>query len=129
LRDHKINILVQIGLSPAPDLPGVPLLKDLGRNDEDRALLTLLSAPAALGHPIVTSPGVPAERVAALRAAFDATIADPAFRAEAARLKRDINPVSGAELQRIIEAILATPAPVRARLAALIHGEDKSKHP
>ena len=127
LREHKINILVQIGLTPAPDLPGVPLLIDLARNDEDRALLTLLSAPAAIGHPIVTSPGVPEARVAALRQAFDDTVADPGFRAEAAQLKREIDPVGGVALQRIVAEILATPAPVRARLAALVLGAERGR--
>jgi tripartite-type tricarboxylate transporter receptor subunit TctC len=123
LREHKINILVQIGLRKAPDLPEVPLLLDLARNTGDRALLKLLSAPPALGHPIVTSPGVPPERVKALRAAFDAAIRDPALLDEAKRLKRNINPSSGAELARIISDILATPKPIQDRLAAMILGQ------
>ena len=127
LAEHKINILVQVGLEPAPDLAGVPLLRDLAGNEADRKLLTLLSAPAAIGHPIATSPDVPPERVAALRQAFDETIADPAFLAEAGRQKRDIAPVSGPELARIIADILATPEPVRARLAALLHSTDKTE--
>ena len=72
LRDKKINILVQIGLTKAPDLPDVPLLIDLAANDEDRAILKLLSASSTIGRPVFTSPGVPAERVKALRDAFDA---------------------------------------------------------
>jgi tripartite-type tricarboxylate transporter receptor subunit TctC len=125
LRDRKINILVQVGLKPSPDLSGVPLMSDLARNDDDRQLMLLLSAPSAIGHPIATGPNVPAERVAALRHAFDATIVDPAFLEEAKRLKKDINPVSGADLQRIVEEILATPEPIRARLAGLVLGGDK----
>ena len=124
LREHKINILVQIGLKKVADLPDVPLLLDLAPNPDDHALLKLLSAPPALGHPIVTSPDVPAERVAALRSAFDAAINDPALREEASRQKRDINPVSGAELAKIVGDILATPKPIRDRLAAMMLGPD-----
>jgi tripartite-type tricarboxylate transporter receptor subunit TctC len=124
LRERKINILVQIGLHKAADLPDVPLLVDLASNADDRALLGLLSAPPALGHPIVTSPDVPAERVAALRSAFDAAMSDPALREEADRQKRDLNPVSGAELSRIVADILATPKPVRDRLAGMMLGSE-----
>src|SRR5919112_3560695 len=83
LREGKINILVQIGLTKAPDLQNVPLLMDLAGNPEDRAVLRLLSAPSAIGRPIFTTPGVPEDRIKALRAAFEATIKDPAFIEEA----------------------------------------------
>jgi tripartite-type tricarboxylate transporter receptor subunit TctC len=124
LSERKINILVQIGLQKVHDLPDVPLLLDLATNPDDHALLKLLSAPPALGHPIVTSPDVPTERVAALRAAFDAAIKDPALRDEAARIKRDISPVSGAELAKIVADILATPKPIRDRLATMMLGPE-----
>jgi len=124
LSERKINILVQIGLRKVPDLPDVPLLLDLATNPDDHALLELLSAPPALGHPIVISPDVPAERVAALRAAFDAAMKDPALRDEAARIKRDINPVSGVELAKIVGDILATPKRVRDRLASMMLGPE-----
>ena len=71
IEEKKINMLVQIGLTKAPDLPDVPLLMDLANND-DKAVLKLLSASTTIGRPIFTSPGVPEERVKALRAAFDA---------------------------------------------------------
>jgi tripartite-type tricarboxylate transporter receptor subunit TctC len=119
LADHKIDVLVQTGLRQAPDLPA-PLLIDLAADPDDYKLLKFLSAPVALGHPFVTSPGVPAERVRALRAAFDATIADPAFLDEARRQKREINPSTGSELQAVIGDILSTPKPIKERLAAII---------
>jgi tripartite-type tricarboxylate transporter receptor subunit TctC len=127
LADGKINILVQVGLTKAPDLPGPPLLIDLAANADDRALFKFLSEPAAIGHPFVTSPGVPAERVAALRAAFDAMLKDEAFLAEAKRQKRDIVPSSGAELAKVVEDILTTPKPIRDRLAGIIFGPDAKK--
>lgn len=123
IKDKKINVLVQIGLTKAPDLPNVPLLVDLAKNNDDRALLKLLSAPTTIGRPIFTSPGVPEERVKALRAAFDATMKDPNFLAAAEKAKMDINPVSGADLQKIVAEIVATPKPVAERLQKII-GEE-----
>jgi tripartite-type tricarboxylate transporter receptor subunit TctC len=124
LRDHKLNVLVQVGFSKAPELPEVPLLMELAANGEDRAILQLLSAPSAIGHPIVTSPDVPKERVHALRAAFDATMRDPAFLAEAKQAKLDISPTSGAELATIVGGILAAPRLARDRLGSIILGSN-----
>jgi tripartite-type tricarboxylate transporter receptor subunit TctC len=120
LRDHKINILVQIGLTKASDLPDVPLLMDLAANDQDRAIFRLLSAPTTIGRPVFTSPGVPPERVKALRDAFDAMVKDPAFLAEAEREHFDINPVSGEEMQKIVQEIVATPKSTGDRLQQII---------
>ena len=119
LTEHKINILVQIGLHKASDLPDVPLLVDLAPNADAGALLKLLSAPIALGHPIYTSPNVPAERVKALREAFVATMKDPALLEAAKKRQFDIEPASGAELQHIVADMLGAPADIRARLAAI----------
>jgi tripartite-type tricarboxylate transporter receptor subunit TctC len=125
LKDKKINILVQIGLSKSPDLPDVPLLMDLATNEEDRAVLKLLSSPSAIGRPIFTTPGVPEDRVKALRAAFQATIKDPAFIEEAKKAQLDLEPVSGEELQKIVSDIVATPEPIAKRLAEIIaEGKD-----
>ncbi len=123
IKGKKINVLAQIGLTKAPDLPNVPLLIDLAKNNDDRALLKLLSAPTTIGRPIFTSPGVPEERVKALRAAFDATMKDPNFLAAAEKAKMDINPVSGADLQKIVAEIVATPKPIAERLQKII-GEE-----
>jgi hypothetical protein len=118
--ERKINVLVQIGLSKSADLPQVPQLMDLASNDEDRAILKLLSAPSAIGHPLMTSPGVPAERVKALRDAFDATMKDPAFLDEARRARLEIDPAPGVELARTAAEILSSPRPIRDKLAAII---------
>ena len=91
---------MQIGLAKAPDLPDVPLLMDLGTNDEDRALLRVLSASTHIGRPIFTTPGAPPERVEALRKAFDTMVHDPAFLAEARREKFDIEPTTGEAMQK-----------------------------
>src|ERR1700676_1524933 len=127
LRDKKINILVQIGLTKAPDLPDVPLLMDLASNDQDRSIFKLLSASSTIGRPVFTSPGVPAERVKALRDAFDAMVKDPVFLAEAAKEHFDINPVSGAEMQKIVADIVATPRPIADRLLQIIGGVGENR--
>jgi tripartite-type tricarboxylate transporter receptor subunit TctC len=120
LRDKKLNILVQIGLSKAADLPDVPLLMDLAANPEDAAVLKLLSEPVVVGRPIFTTPGVPPDRVQALRDAFDATINDPAFIEEARRLNLSINAVPGAKLQQLIAEIAGAPKSVTARLSDIL---------
>ena len=120
VRDGKIIVIAQIGLTRAPDLPDVPLLTDLARNDEDRAVIRLISAPATIGRPVFTTPGVPEATLRALRQGFDAMVKYAPFNEEAAREKLDINPVSGEELQKIVHDLVATPKPIAERLAAII---------
>jgi tripartite-type tricarboxylate transporter receptor subunit TctC len=126
VRDHKINILVQIGLSKAPDLPDVPLLMDLATNDEDRAVLKLLSSSGSIGRPLFVAPGVPPERVAALRDAFDRMVKSSIFLEAAAAQQFEINAVSGEELQRIVGDIVATPKPIADRLNQIIGGIEQN---
>jgi tripartite-type tricarboxylate transporter receptor subunit TctC len=120
LRDKKISILVQIGLKKAPDLQDVPLLIDLAKNDADRAAFKLLSASTTIGRPIFSTPNVPPERTKALRDAFDAMVKDPGFLEEAKKMNFDIDPVSGAELQKIVAEIVATPKEIGERVHNLI---------
>jgi tripartite-type tricarboxylate transporter receptor subunit TctC len=120
LTDKKINILVQIGLAKAADLPDVPLLMDLAANAEDRALLRLLSASTSVGRPIFTTPDVPRERVEALRKAFDAMVRDPAFLEQARREHFDIDPLSGEALQKLVAEIVAMPKYQAERLRQII---------
>jgi len=120
IAEHKINILVQIGLAKASDLPDVPLLMDLAANDGDRQLLRVLSASTHIGRPIFTSPGVLAERVEALRKAFDTMMHDPAFIQEARREKFDIDPSTGASMQQIVDEMMAIPKAQGERLRQII---------
>jgi len=120
IKAKQITILVQIGLTKDKELPEVPLLMDLATAPDDRAALKLLSAPTAIGRPIFTTPGIPQERVAALRAAFNATMKDPAFLATAAKANMDLNPVSGEELQRIVAELFATPPSAVQRLKEIL---------
>ena len=120
LAENKINILVQIGLNKAPDLPDVPLLMDLAANGEDRALLRLLSASTHIGRPIFTTPGVPADRVETLRKAFDAMVRDPAFLEQARKENFDIDAVSGEALQKLVAEIVAMPKAQGERLKKIL---------
>lgn len=128
IRDKKIDIIFQVGLRRSKELPDVPLFMDYATTDLDRAALRLFSSAAALGRPLFTTPGVPQERVDALRKAFDETVRDGAFLQAAAQSGLDIDPVSGIELQRIVEEIVASPKDVTTRLSSIIALPDQKKN-
>jgi tripartite-type tricarboxylate transporter receptor subunit TctC len=116
LEDKKIKVIAQWGLRKHPDLPDVPLVLDLAKTDADRQALLLGLARLDFGRPFFVPPGVPANRVEALRRAFDATMKDPAFLAEAEKLKLDIDPLSGAQVAELVAQVAATPPDVAARV-------------
>lgn len=109
IRDGKVNILLQTALQKHPDLPDVPLIMDLAKTDEQRQMLTLVAARQTVGRPIVAPPDVPEDRVRALRDAFDATMKDPEFLADAKKTKLEINPVSGKAVDALIQSVYQTP--------------------
>ena len=119
LDEKKINILVQMALEKAPDLPDTPLIMDFAKSDIDRQALELLFAPQAVAWPLVAPPDVPADRVNILRRAFDATMTDPAFVAEANRLRIDVEPVTGEAMQKIVQRIGTFQRPVIERALQL----------
>lgn len=119
LDEKKVNILVQMALEKAPDLPDTPLIMDFAKSDIDRQALELLFIPQAVAWPLVAPPDVPADRVTALRRAFDATMRDPAFISEAARLRIDVEPVTGEAMQKIVQRIGTFQRPVIDRALAL----------
>jgi tripartite-type tricarboxylate transporter receptor subunit TctC len=98
----KARVMLQFGLRKAPDLPNVRLLQELAGNDKDRQIFEYLCLVPAMGRPFFMSAGTSAERAAVMRAAFDATMKDPAFLEEAGRSKLEIGPVSGDGLARIV---------------------------
>jgi tripartite-type tricarboxylate transporter receptor subunit TctC len=112
LKDGKINIIVQVGLERDPEFATVPLMTDFAKTDDDRKILKFFSTDVVIGRPFVTSPGVPAERVALLRKAFDEMLKDPAYLADAEKAKLDVGPVSGAKIQSIVSDFVATPAAI-----------------
>lgn len=112
LRDKKIVILCQFGIERDPEFADIPLATDFAKTDEERQILKLVSADVPLGRPFLLPPGVPADRVAALRKAFDAMVKDPAYLADAAKANVDVAPLGGLKLQQIVDELVATPAAV-----------------
>jgi tripartite-type tricarboxylate transporter receptor subunit TctC len=112
LDDKKVRIIAQIS-SPEGDPKlnemGVPKIWDYVKSEDDKKTLSVIFSQLAFGRPYVLPPGVPADRVEAYRKAFDATMKDPEFLAEAAKIKLNIDPLPGAEVQKIVEQIYATP--------------------
>ena len=119
LRDKKINVLVLTALEPHPDFPGVPAAVDLVSNPDDRQLLELMVGPGAMARPFVAPPALPANKAALLRRAFDATMQDAEFRAEAARLQADLAPTTGEAVQKLVARLYATPRSVIERAKKL----------
>jgi hypothetical protein len=125
IRDKTIAILVQWGIEPDPEISklqgrAIPNILDLAKTDEDRHALRLISTGNAMGRPMLAPPNVPADRVQALRDAFDATMTDPAFLADAARQRMDIRPLSGQKLQDFAVETASAPDSVIARVNELI---------
>jgi hypothetical protein len=104
----------------AAELVDVPSVQELARTADDRQVIQLIVSGDALGKPLATSPNVPPERVKALRDAFEATLRDPAFVEAATAARTEINPVHGAELQAIVERVLATPKNLAERARSII---------
>jgi tripartite-type tricarboxylate transporter receptor subunit TctC len=104
-----LNILLQLGLSKHPDLPNVPLITDLARNDEERGIFKLMFARQVMAWPFVMPPGVPADRVEAMRKAFDQVMTDKDLLADAGKAVMEIRPVSGAAIQKLVADVYATP--------------------
>jgi tripartite-type tricarboxylate transporter receptor subunit TctC len=105
LRDKSVSILVQFGLQRHPEMPDVPTAVELARNDEERKILSAITAASEIGTAFFTTPGVPAERLSELRRGFDAMTKDPEFLAEAERSKLSIDPITGEELQNLVAEV------------------------
>ncbi|MEA2975848.1 MAG: hypothetical protein QOF19_1368 [Alphaproteobacteria bacterium] len=117
--------LVQSGIEKEPELPDVPLITELPVRPADKPLLEFMARASTVGRPLATTPGVPADRVAALRAAFAAMIKDPEFIAAAATEKMEVRPQTGAQLQDIIFALISSPADVRERMKIALQPKDE----
>ena len=116
IRDKKIRLLAQYGMRPHPELPGLPLIIDQATNDEDRQALTFLLARQEMGRPFAAPPGLPPARIALLRRAFDATMQDADFRADAAARQLEIAPLTGEAVEALVRRITATPPAIVARV-------------
>ena len=110
LSQKKINLLLQAGIEKNADLPHLPRMLDLAKNEEDRRVLEIFAAPSLVGRSFVAPPGLPKERVDELRAAFTAMVKAPEFLAEIQKMNFDIDPLSGAELQAFFDKADYPPA-------------------
>jgi tripartite-type tricarboxylate transporter receptor subunit TctC len=120
IRDNKVVFLIQVGAIPDENLPDVPLITDLARDEEERQVLNLVSSAVSLGQPYLAPPGVPRERVALLRRALSETMRDATFLEEAKRNGLEIRPISGEEIQRIVHETTSAPPNVVARAKAAV---------
>ena len=108
----KINILFHTGATESPDLPGVPRIRNLIKDETDRKALEFLLAREVMGRPFVAPPGIPADRAKALRDAFNATMVDPEFLKEAARGNVEVNLVKAEEIDTLLRDAAALPPAV-----------------
>jgi tripartite-type tricarboxylate transporter receptor subunit TctC len=120
VRDKQISILVQVGVRKEKDLPDVPLLSDFGTTAEDKAVLGFISKALAVGRPIGTTPGVPADRLAALRKAFDQTLLDKDFLSDAQKIGAEINPMNGETLQGLIGEVMGAPQDIKDKVKSVL---------
>jgi tripartite-type tricarboxylate transporter receptor subunit TctC len=114
--NKKINILLQTGNKRHPAMPDVPLAVEKAKTEEGKSILRLYSTPEEIGRPFVAPPDVPTDRVTALRRAFDATMKDKEFLAEADKAHLEIDPVTGEEMDRILKDAYASPPDVVERV-------------
>ena len=120
IEQKQMHVLVQLGLSKHPDLPHIPLVVDLAKTPDERNIARLVFARQEFAWPFVAPPGVPKDRTDALRAAFNATMKDPAYLAEAEKAKLEIMPVAGESIARLITELYATPAQIVQKTADMI---------
>jgi tripartite-type tricarboxylate transporter receptor subunit TctC len=119
LRDKKVNILYQMSMTKHPELPDVPAIIDYAKTPEDRKVFEFLFAPQEMGRPFFAPPGVPADRLAALRRAFEQTLKDLAFLADADKMGVEVQHVGGEAIQTLLERIYASPKDVIDRAKAV----------
>jgi tripartite-type tricarboxylate transporter receptor subunit TctC len=122
LKDEFVVIPFQSGIKSHPELKGIPLVSELATSEEGRRILEFQNSDAGIGWSVVAPPNVPADRLAILRAAFDKTMADPTFLADAAKRKFEVNPATGKELQSIVARTIATPAEALVKLKKILAG-------
>ena len=124
LRDGKIKVLLQTG-GPHPDLKDLPTIYNLVTSDEVRQVWDLILAPKVMSRPYVLPPGVPAERIAALRTAFERLVKDPTFLSEMGRTKTEVSFISGAEMERRIKQVYAFPPEIVAKMIDAISSKGR----
>jgi tripartite-type tricarboxylate transporter receptor subunit TctC len=120
ITDKLLNVIVQMGLTKLPDLPDVPSALDLVGDMESRQVLELILIRQEAGRPFAAPPGVPADRLTALRRAFDATLADGEFRADAQKAQLEIEPLTAVEIETLLAKAYGAPKTIVQKAAALV---------
>ena len=120
IKDNKLNVIVQLGLAKLPELPNVPAALDLVTDPVKKQVLALILMRQEIGRPVAAPPGVPADRLEILRRAFDETMKDPAFLAEAEKLQLEIEPLSARAIDALLANAFATPRTIVQQAAELI---------
>ena len=123
LDENKMTVLAQVALHKHPDLPDVPLVIDLAKTDEQKQILKLIFARQTMGRPYLAPPGIPADRAEVLRKAFMDTMQDPDFIADAEKAQLELNPVDGADLQKLVAEVYQTPPEVAKKAAEVLDGK------
>jgi hypothetical protein len=120
VRDRKINQLVQMGITKNKNHLDVPLALDLAKTEADRQAIEFVVSPNLFARPFMAPPGVPTERVQTLRKAFNATLEDPEYMAEAAQRKMQVLLVKGEEIDAVLKRIYSMPRAVMDRIKEAI---------
>ncbi len=115
LRDKTVNVLVQYAQRRHPQFAAVPAMVEFGKTSSDKQVLNLFGSTAEVGRALMTPPDIPADRLAVLRRAVAAMLADPAFRAEMDKRNLEFGPMSGDDLQKLIEQTLDVPPDIVTR--------------
>ena len=120
IADKKITVIAQYGLHRDPELADAPTMLELAKTDADRQALTMMFARTEYGRPYFAPPDVPPARIEALRRAFDATMKDPDFIADAAQLQLELSPMTGEQVQALVTQLTRTPPDIAARVRAAL---------
>ena len=120
IEDKSITVLVQLSLNKHPDLPDVPLVMDFAKTEDQQQMFKLIFARQVMGRPYLAPPDVPKDRAEALRKAFMDTMKDNEFLADAEKSQLEINPVDGAEVEKLVKELYQTPKPLADKAAQLI---------
>jgi tripartite-type tricarboxylate transporter receptor subunit TctC len=120
LRDGKVRILVQIGLARTARMGDRPFVLDYAKSEDDKRVLRLIFGWTIMGRPFLAPPDVPEDRKAALIKAFDATMRDPAFLEDAKKQRLEVVPTTGAQIDRFLADVYATPKPLVDRAAKIL---------
>ncbi|MBT3989839.1 MAG: hypothetical protein HN884_16830 [Rhodospirillaceae bacterium] len=109
LKEKKVTVFLQMSTEKHADIPDVPFIMDLAKNDKERKILSFIYARQAWGRPFLAPPGVPADRVNALKAAFMATMADPKYKKDAVKQRLEVGPISGDQISKLMADLYASP--------------------